>query len=506
MKNFLLLPLAICCCAACTQTPEPDDEPFVITFDSTEINVSAEGGYARAPYSFTGSRDNIASIGVDCPSSWITEKIYNVPGEIIVSVEANPDTTDRVAVLNVGWYGGSETVYVMQDGRDPSSPDIPDDGKDAIFEITVNQIKESSVIYSVYPSDTQMTYLNLLMDKASYDMFEDEDTRFANDMAYFNQVAQANGMSLEELLRQNLKTGNTIGVSVTSLTPDTEYCIYVYGVTSEAERLTGYVPEFFVTESVPFVDIDFDLNPTVDGNHVVIEAIPSDDTVPYVMDAYSGRGIDGEWLKESYQTYINDVINIYTMLGQSAADAVKSIAHVGPDAIEADLNPNSDYTAFAVSISLSGYLNSEVSTKDFSTGSAQPSDNVITIEITKLEPDYAEYAIYTTNNDQYALAALDSRQVEGMADDQIIAALINDNLITLVNGDVTGSLSPLAPGTEYVMFAFGYSGGTVTTGLVKEYFTTPSGGTSSVGAGRLNLKLDRETPVPVLTDYKINKK
>ena len=50
------------------------------------------------------------------------------------------------------------------------------------------------------------------------------------------------------------------------------------------------------------------------------------------------------------------------------------------------------------------------------------------------------------------------------------------------------------------------SGGTVTTGLVKEYFTTPSGGTSSVGAGRLNLKLDRETPVPVLTDYKINKK
>ena len=107
MKNFLLLPLAICCCAACTQTPEPDDEPFVITFDSTEINVSAEGGYARAPYSFTGSRDNIASIGVDCPSSWITEKIYDVPGEIIVSVEANPDTTDRVAVINVGWYGGS---------------------------------------------------------------------------------------------------------------------------------------------------------------------------------------------------------------------------------------------------------------------------------------------------------------------------------------------------------------------------------------------------------------
>lgn len=500
-RKLLLLIFAACCFSACSRTSTRNEEPFTLTFDSTELSVPAEGGLCRAPYSFTGGRDNIASMEIVCSSPWITEKISDIPGEIIVNVEANQDTTDRVAVLDVNWSGGSEAIYIMQKGGTASDTTVSDDGN--VFSVVINQVKESSVIYSVYPLDKQMTYLCLLMEKSSYDMFEDDDARFANDMSYFDQIAAANGITLEELLRQNLKTGNTIGTSVTDLAPDTEYCIYVYGVSQDAERLTEYVSELFTSESVPFMDVDFELNPMVDGNHVVIEVRPSDDTVPYVVDAYSGRDIDRDYLKENYQSYINEVINVYTMFGQSVEDAVKSIARIGPDVIAADLSPNSDYTAFAVSISMSGFLNSEVSTKNFSTGDARPSDNVITIEVVKLEPYYVEYAVYTTNDDQYAITAVDAAQVQGWSDEDIIEGLINGNQIQLANGNVTGSISSLVPGTEYVIFAFGYSGGTVTTGLVKEYFTTPSGDPSSNGVGLLNFKVDRRNPVPMLADYEL---
>lgn len=501
MKKFLLA--ALICCAACAPAPEESEETFTITFDSTEINVPSQGGYARAPYSFTGDREHLSSLTVDCESGWIAETVSDVPGELIVSVQANPDTTDRVAVLDVAYDSGTEQIYIVQQGNDPQQT-VPSDDEGSMFGIEIFSVKESSVTYGVFPSDPSMTYINLVTEKEFYDSFQSDEARFEYDMAYFNTIAQQNGLTLGDILASNLKTGNVNGVTVCTLAPESDYYIYVYGLTVEGERLTDYVSEPFTTESIPFVDIDFELNPVVDGNHVVLEIYPSDDVVPYVCDAYIKAGLDIDGIRDDYQAYIDQVISVYEMLGQTAEDAVKSIAHIGPDAIAADLTPNLDYVGFAVSISLSGFLNSEVSICEFSTGNAKPSDNVITIEMTKIESDYAEYAITTTTSDPYALAALDAAQFEGLSDQQIISALIDNNLIQTASGNATGSLSPLRPDTEYAIFAFGYSGGVVTTGLFSKYFVSASAASSAAGqCGTPALKIDRKAPVPVLNDYGI---
>lgn len=485
---FAAAALAVCGCAQ-----QIEVEPLTIDFGSMSGEIGEEGGYLRIPYSFTGSfydsQGQPAELTVSCDASWITAAYTDAPGEIIFKVEANGGEDPRTAAADIacGKYTGTATITQL--GRQGGTV------SDAEFTISADRVDEAYVVYSVTPRDNEMTYINLLAQKSVYDSFPDDESRFENDMAYFSKIAQNNGISLEELLGMNIKKGPVRGVEVGSLTPEEDWTIYVYGLTAGGERLTGYTSIEVTTLPVKQIDVSFKFSSQIDGSSVMLMADPSDDTVPYVIDAYLKAGLNKDNIKEMYQEHIKGVIEMLSMFGQSVSDIIKSIAHIGPDAVVADMNADTEYVAFACGISLSGYLNSEVTTYEFRTGAPEPSDNVITIEITSVTSSEAKYKITVTNNDQYAIAASEASAWEGKSDDEILAELLGQDLSSqTTRGECTGSIPGLQPGKKYVLFAFGYSGGIATTGLSKAEFTTP--GESGTTAGAPQVRIDRPAALP----------
>lgn len=491
-RSFKTL-LAAAAFAVCGCAQPIEVEPLTIDFGTMTGEIGEEGGYLRIPYTFTGSfydsDGEPASVTVTCDATWITGTYTDAPGEIIFKVEANGEETSRTATAAVSCGEFAGTATITQLGRQGGT-----DSNDE-FVITADRVDEAYVVYSVTPRDNEMTYMNLLAQKSVYDSFPDDESRFENDMAYFSKIAQNNGISLEELLDMNIKKGPVRGIEVGSLTPEEDWTIYVYGLTAQGERLTGYTSINVTTLPVKQVDISFEFSSQIDGTSVMIMADPSEDTVPYVIDAYLKAGLNKDNIKTMYQEHINGIIEMLSMFGQSVTDIVKSIAHIGPDAVVADMNADTEYVAFACGISLSGYLNSEVTTYDFRTGAAGPSDNVITIEITSVTSTEAKYKITVTNNDQYAIAASEASAWEGMSDEEILAELLRQDLSSqTTRGECTGSIPGLQPGKEYVMFAFGYSGGVATTGLSRAEFTTP--GQASAAASSPKVRIDRKQELP----------
>lgn len=467
MLSVLLVSLVSC-------TQEDDrQEPLVISFDTLSGEIDANGGYLRIPYSFTGpfydDTGNPPAITVETDSEWITEAVTDIPGEIILQIAENDTGTERTAEVQVAYGSDKAAVAVTQTAK--AGTDKEDPG----FRIDVTMTGDAYVVYDVTPSDDGMTYINLVTTKSIYDSFANDEERFANDMAYFSQIARNNGLTLEQLLEMNLKQGYIGSVEVNGLSPETEYCIYTYGLSPSGERLTGYTSEAFSTEAVKTVDIDFDFSSEIDGAHVVLKVTPSDDTVPYVIDAYGKTAaLDEAMIKKLYQQNIDEIINMMSMFGQSVEDIVKSIAHIGTDAVVADLDPNTKYIAFACGISLSGYLNSEVTTYEFRTGSTGTSDNVITVTVTSVSSSEVSYSITTTNNDQYAIIANETAAVANMSDEEIMAAYLKMDLSgQTTRGNSSGKVQGLQPGKEYFIGAFGYAGSVATTGLSKAYFETP---------------------------------
>lgn len=497
-SGILLAAIVLMATAGCVQQIE--EEPLSVDFGNMSGEIGHDGGYLRIPYTFTGSfydnDGNPAVITAEAEASWIAAAFTDAPGEIIFKIEPNMSETTRTATADIRCGNFRGLASISQKGHKEETDE------EAMFTITADNIGDAYIIYSIDPQDREMTYINLVAEKALYDSFPDDESRFSNDIAYFRSIADAYGMSLEELLTSNLKQGPVRRVEVGSLSPETDWTIYTYGLSAKGERLTPYTSLAVTTTAVEPIDVAFDFSSEIDGSHVMLMVDPSNSTVPYVIDAYLKAGLNKDNIKEMYQEHISSVIEMLGMFGQSVSDIVKSIAHIGPDAVVADMDANTEYVAFACAITLSGYLNSEVTTYDFRTGAAGPSDNVLTISITSVTEYEAKYSITATNNDPYAITASEAAAWTGKSDDEILAELVKQNLSTqTTRGNSTGRIPGLLPGREYMLFAFGYSGGTATTGLFKAEFTTPGQASAAPGAATPEVKIFPEEHNPMKSPF-----
>lgn len=167
--------------------------------------------------------------------------------------------------------------------------------------------------------------------------------------------------------------------------------------------------------------------------------------------------------------------DMYLMFGMSVEDFFEQMTNIGTQTIEiVGLLPENTYVGFAVAINDEAIFCSEMTKAEFTTLSVGDSDNRISISITDVGEDWADFEITTTNDDPYVFFIEPSSTFEGLDDDEIIQFAL-DNIsytTTIYNGDYSDTASPLTPGTEYTALAFGYITGTATTGLVKTGFHT----------------------------------
>lgn len=447
---------------------EEELKPSSLILNTDKLEIPAEGGEFRVTYRLESPvYDGVVSI--ENQPEWVKDVNTSVSGEITFIADANEELEYRNAELLVQ-YSGDAKSSVLNLSQLPKV--IP-----PVFDITIELITQTTAKYSVVPGDKDQTYVSMLVEKNYFDSYQSDEEYFQDDLKYIKEMAESFGVSLEEYLTNTLSRGDLLVKNMTGLLPGTEYYVYAYGMTVSGERTTDIYKEQFATVSVPKIDVTFTINSSLTGPLCDLSVIPSDKEQRYVIGMYASDGVsDADAAVKMYQQYILDMIAVYEVMGMSPEEVVAGMSVIGDTSRTYELEENRGYIVFAASCTDNGLINSDPASETFTTGTVQPSDNVITFEVTDLEAHQATVNIKTTNKDPYVIYLAKSDLFEGKSDDEIIKYIKSAEGIEeyVRRGDVAVDAAELEDETGYTIYAFGYVIGKVNTGLFSASFTTKS--------------------------------
>ncbi len=378
-------------------------------------------------------------------------------------------------------------VYITFNGETFTLPKNPSQPEAQGFVFTVTSVTSSSVVLDVDASDDEMRYLVMAVEKAYADQFADDEALYQDDLEYFEYIMAAYGLgSVSEVISAYTTVGDSIGLEISDLTPETEYLFYAYGLELDGTRTTDIYREYVTTlaeSPVENVDITFEFDIQSAGGSYDITVTPSKDDVYYYFDCLDKASLD-EFYAGNSKTLVEELlayyISSYASYGMTAEDVMLELASKGVDSYPFELNASTEYVVFAMAVDLKGNVISEPSTKNFTTESVAPSENVITMTVDSKTSSSITVSTTTTNDDPYFLGLEPAYYFEGMTDEEIMELIIAEygEYIdwSTENGNVEAlELVDLMPDTEYLLMAFGVQSGTPTTALVKQLVSTDAG-------------------------------
>ena len=398
---------------------------------------------------------------------WISDIDVAVAGKITLTVAKNETEESRKAEFNVAYPGldGEVSFAVVQEPAEPQP---------APFEITVKDVQTSSITFDIIPLDKEMDYIFFVSPAEYVAQFPEDDDLFNDDMVYF----ESEGIALETVAM----TGDQIDYVKSPVMPATAFTVYAYGIDLKAgTRLTDIVRVDVTSGDIETIDVDFNVDLKVSGAAVTLTVDPGSYSGWYYANIL--EGLDPEqvdMLTTCYQFYLNDIA-LYIGMGMDPETILMVSGYRGVFTDTFNLEPEKKYTVVVFALDETPQLCSIPYYETFDTEKVEPSDNVITMETTNVTAHTATLNITTTNDDSYVWVQTDPVSFEGYTDEEILQMIIDYYPIyNVYSGDRTENLSGLNADTDYMILAFGYSGGTVTTSLFKHIFTTPEEATSDV--------------------------
>lgn len=335
----------------------------------------------------------------------------------------------------------------------------------------------------ILPVDKTQTYWFALLTKADFDAFASEDELMAADLDYLETVASQYGKTLGELLSEELFSGDKEW-SYLGLSPQTTYCFYAYGLSSEAVATTGINRIEFTTPKVEPVDCTFTLEPSeITTSSFKLTVTPSDALCAYYFDVFTADmwqnmcGGDPRRLPAFLEQYVAEAAVEY---GLTVPEAVARLSSFGPQTETFSyLDPGTPYYTFAIGIGADGTATTPAVVAQVKTAAAPT--NEFGIEQVAVGFDTATFRILPSQEESYVALCELQEYFEGMTDaqmiDEVIRAYGDDLRNRVFAGSETVSEEMLVPDKPYYLLVFGYSYGEVTTPLTKYAFTTQKAGT-----------------------------
>ena len=364
----------------------------------------------------------------------------------------------------------------------------PEDGKPIELEnftVTLTSLHSGDVFFNIQPKDETMTYWFALQVKE--DMEADDEGTIAADREYFEYIASYYGISLHELLSDNLFAGEKDWM-YNSLSAKTEYVLYMYGLSTDGEAKTGVNKITFTTTKVQPVDCDFELvvGDNITSRSFSITIVPSDDHVAYFYDIFPAAMYeeyclsDPENLPAFMAEYIpalasENGVSIPTAVGAISAYGAITQDFTSEDGIEAA----NTYYVFVLGIGADGTATTDAEVISVTT--ARPPMNTFEVSTASIEDDRASFYVLPTQSESYvALFELQEYMYDAkgnpLSDEEIINAILAAQGDYIANHVYSGTSSvsecPLIPNKDYYCLVFGYFGGEVTTPLTKVPFKT----------------------------------
>lgn len=477
LKKLFLPILALAALTGCKDEPVVVEAP-VITFNQTEWEVENAGGQIAVGYSIANPVEG-ASIEVTTEATWIENFDTTVDGVIMFSVLANEVEEPREAVVSVA-YTNLETpanFVVKQVAADPAP---------FVFENFQTGLRSYGA--DIYPLDQESPYI-IFASTANYIEIMDlqtDEALFADDMDYFNYVAEYYGMSLTDMLAEIVYYGDQVGYYADQgVVPGARYVIYAYHVNlADATLASKIVRVPFTTERPEQIEADFEMYASVNGAFVLWDIQPQGYDGYYfcdvvnIEDFQNAFGENGN-LEEYICEYTNELMAGYIDQGNAIRDIQQALCLQGDMSFAVtSLKPQKEYAFFALAIDTETcYAASAPTYQVIETEEVVASGMQVDIEI----PDFTARTAtirYTPSMAQEPFAAncLPKEQFDslGETDEEKLSVMTSMYAFSTVMGVQTYEFTNLNPETEYVAFAFGYNGGLLTTPIFTETFTTPS--------------------------------
>lgn len=471
------------------------------TLNDTKVEVPAEGGPAKVTYSVAASE--VPEILTECADSWISDFDTSVMGEISFIVAPNEGTSTRESKVKVTCVAEDIvtefTVRQLSEGT-----------KEEAFTISIEKIEPTVVTYTIDPEDDQMLYRTMVVEKASFDKYENDEAFFQNDLEYMRFLSELmQGIPLSEYLKDILRSGKDTGIPFKDLRPETEHYIFAYGMTVEGERLTDIVKLEFATTAAERLDITFDIEYDLRNTMLDVMVSASDPNCYYYFSAMRTYGIqEGTDMADICQDYLNYVIEYATVTtGASIKEIMEDVCYFGIGVNSFKLVPENEYVIFACAVDTeTGLVISDATNVYLTSGDIGPSDNKIEINFHDISVYDLQVDVTTTNSDPYVFCIDKAAKYADMT-----PAEIQDYLMTLGmdyfqrEGDlINAPITDREPGVEYLAFAFGYIEGIATTDLVMKSFKTHAANESDIVATPKNDKYFEATELAKLYPEKFD--
>lgn len=488
MKKFAALAVVVMAFVACQpDTPETPKKYALEVTSETTMEFPAEGGEGVIAWKLNEVTRNSLKPEptLECEAEWIVTSLRHVG-----AFEVHPnDGAPREAVIKVTYAEQVIEVKVKQAGAQTVSS----------FDIDVQEVHAASAITQVTPTDDDMYYV-MFLDEVSYLQFNGIATAeqlWEDDYAAFESGALANNMNLKAYMEAaNVLFKGTKRVQWNRVRPGTESVLYVYGVEFDEDGAT-YKPvtdiawEVICPDRAPLQDVEFGLDVEVKGAEVKLNVQPENwdgyylvKIVDYNNELYVGEGVT---FGEDYMNAISDEwVGVYSSnlsAGHSMQDILDNICYKGDMTLEFALESYVLYSALVYPVAEhDGFVQvvGEPSYINFSTEEVGQSDMDINIEVTNCYVRVADIKITPSNPDESWLLLITptSYLPAGYDDETLLDYALGEFVYYTYEfkGEMTTHMNTLYPDTEYIIVAFGYSGGVVTTDVCSKVFKTQTEG------------------------------
>ncbi len=387
-------------------------------------------------------------------------------------------------------------LAVACDNKPPVNEVTPPENEPKAFAFEAKNIKHMELSLNVIPEDKEVEYVVLFADKKHF-VANGIDTReelIEDDLNMLRDYANYYGITIREFLEgmKWLVKGDKEGYKVTNLYPATEYVVYCYGVefTEDGYESTTEVYYEVITTTAPELqDVKFDIEANVNGNSVAVSITPDGyDGLYYsyvVPETDSYYLPDGAEFNADYLAhYRNTTLNTFNELINNQGIPADQFCHSGEITLNERLNPNSNYMVlcFAVSDEQMPILCSEPCVAYFATKESNMSDLIINIEVTDITQYNAMLKVTPSKKgEEYACVFLAASQLPTYESEYEQMMFIIDNFDPAIfEGAFSEALTPLMPGTDYVVVAFGIENNLPTTNMFSYRFTSLEAGESGV--------------------------
>lgn len=454
---------------ACTKDPVEQNSEIRLSQDTVE--VPQEGGRFTQTYSILNPSDAF-EMSASCPETWVTDLDVSIDNVLTFTVQANPNEQVREAVITLEYGQAQASLTVRQQAYEPDPSEGP------AFEISVSDIDIETAISTIVPKDESMTYAAMCMPAEDFAGYGSDDKVYEALVDYYWSVATDMGLPVSDFLKTYVLLQGEQTKRINGLYPGVEYHVLAVGMDEKAKQTSAMVNAKFQAKPIEMNGATFDLSYDIDGMSVVMNVKPSSNDIYYYYDALKKSDIENMdmSLEESLKEYFDAQIEYgMQVVGLTREEVMKEMLSKGESSFEyTNLHASTTYVGVAVSVTLQGYLNSEMTKKEFETGSIGMSDNKLTLELSDIGVDRVTIDIKTTNEDQYCMMVMPTSTWPGLTPQEYLDKIVGSpNLEShLATGDKKGTVKGLSADTEYYVLLFGYSNGTATTELVSETFTT----------------------------------